>query len=256
MSSKGLIAVTHPPDHSVYLLDRSREPLRAQPIRIPDSTNGLYGVAFDQNDNFWVTECSRNKVFQLSQDGHVHRAIREANGRPFNYPCGVSVSPKRIYICDNHHHRVTVHNQNGVFQHSLTANPAGLEFDPSDVTIGSDGVVYVTDCVNRRVYVWSENGNFERFFKVKYCGRYLAATGDNHLVIASESSQAVMVYNLDSRPVQQGGPGEVKCELVREITEFEKPEEFHPGKFEQPHGICVDNSGKVYVADNNSVLIF
>ena len=254
MSSEGLIAATHPADRNVFFL--GQDSILRRSIKKEEFTNGLYGVAFDQNNYFWVTDCSRNKAFQLSQDGDVHRAICEANGRPFNYPCGVSVSPKRIYICDNENHRVTVHDKSGVFQHSLTANPA---FDPTDVTINS-GLVYVTDCVNRRVYVWSENGDFERFFKVKYCGRYLAATGDNHLVIASESSQAVMVYNLDSRPVQQEIP-EVECELVREITEFKKrekinPERFERKKFEKLRGICVDNRGKVYVAHDNCVLIF
>ena len=61
---------------------------------------------------------------------------------------------------------------------------------------------------------------------------FLAATGDNHLLITSRSSNTVMVYTLGGQLVHEfGGNG------------------YDPGWFNGPFGICVDDSGAVYVAD-------
>ena len=83
-----------------------------------------------------------------------------------------------------------------------------------------------------RVAVWSKEGSFQRDFKTKYVPNYIAATGDNHLLITSFSSNIVMVYTL-------GG------QLVHD-----------PERFSVPYGICVDDSGTVYVAESCRVQVF
>ena len=87
-----------------------------------------------------------------------------------------------------------------------------------------------------RVAVWSKEGSFQRDFKTKYVPNYIAATGtatgDNHWLIASFSSNTVMVYTL-------GG------QLVHD-----------PERFSVPYGICVDDSGTVYVAESCRVQVF
>ena len=102
---------------------------------------------------------------------------------------------------------------------------------PSDVTFGCDGLLYVIDEGNRRVCVWSKDGSFQRDFKTKYAPACIAATGDNHLLITS-CSYTVMVYTLGGNLVHVfGGIG---------------PD---PGRFNKPSGICVHDSGTVYIAD-------
>ena len=91
--------------------------------------------------------------------------------------------------------------------------------------------------------MWSKEGSFQRDFETKYAPTYIAATGDNHLLITSLLSDIVMVYTL-------GG------QLVHEFGERGSD----PGKFDDPFaiGICVDDSGAVYVADygNRRVQVF
>ena len=68
---------------------------------------------------------------------------------------------------------------------------------------------------------------------------FIAATGDNHLVITSCTT--VMVYTLGGQLVHEfGGSGS------------------DPGRFRGTFGICVDDSGLVYVADhaNSRVQVF
>ena len=112
---------------------------------------------------------------------------------------------------------------------------------PCDVTFGSDGLVYVTEFGNSRLCVWSKQGTFQRDFKTKYAPNYIAATGDNHLVITSLSPLTVMVYML-------------RGQLVHEFVERGSD----PGRFNVTCDICVDDSGLVYVADlgNRHVQVF
>jgi len=94
---------------------------------------------------------------------------------------------------------------------------------------------------NRRVCIWSKEGSFQRDFKTKYAPTCIAATGDNHLLITSFSSDTVMVYTLGGQLVHEfGGRGS------------------DPGRFSVPYGICVDDSGAVYAADflNSRVQVF
>ena len=89
--------------------------------------------------------------------------------------------------------------------------------------------------------MWSKEGSFQRDFKTKYVPICIAATGDNHLLIPSFASDTVMVYTLGGQLVHDfGGRGS------------------DPGRFKGPYGICVDDSGAVYVADfwNRRVQVF
>ena len=116
----------------------------------------------------------------------------------------MSVSPEGlVYICDRDNHRVTVHDEEGMFLFAFGAKGSGPGcFDgPRDVTFGSDGLVYFTDGGNSRVCVWSKEGSFQRGFKTKYAPTCIAATGDNRLLITSFAFDIVMVYTLGGQLV-------------------------------------------------------
>ena len=206
----------------------------------------LRGITFDLKGNVWVTDMEKNEVLKLSQDGQLLQTIDHAGSKSdhFNLPLGVSVSPEGlVYICDSGNHRVTVHDEEGMFLFAFGSKGSGpVCFDePRDITFGSDGFVYVTDGGNSRVRVRSKEGSFQRDFKTKYSPTSIAATGDNHLLITSHASNTVMVYTLGGQLVHEfGGRG---SDL---------------GRFRSALGLCVDDSGAVYVADygNSRVQVF
>ena len=156
----------------------------------------------------------------------------------------MSVSPEGlVYICDRDNHRVTVHDEEGMLLFTFGSKRSGPGcFDgPRDVTFGSDSLVYFTDVGNSRVCVWSKEGCFQRDFTTKYAPTCFAATGDNHLLITSFAFGTVMVYMLGGQLVHEfGGYG---SDL---------------GRLNGPNGICVDDSGAVYIADyyNRCVQVF
>ena len=187
-----------------------------------------------------MADRSSHKVLKFSQDGRLLQTIDHTGSEidHFNHPTSVSVSPEGlIYICDYDHHRVTIHDEEGKFQLAVGSKGSGLGcFDrPRDVTFGSDGLVYVSDSGNKRVCVWSKEGTFQRDFKTMSDPVYIAATGDNHLLITSFTSDTVMVYTLGGQMVHRFG-----------------------GRGTDPRRFSVDDSGLVYEAafGNSRVQVF
>ena len=244
VNSEGLLAVTDGQNRCIHLLRKEGALVRS----IGKGVLGglLRGIAYDLKGNIWVADVSCNKVLKLSQDGRLLHTIDHAGNESdhFNHPDGVSVSPEGlIYICDSDNHRVTVHDEEGKFQFAFGSKGSGPGYfnEPRDVTFGSDGLVYVTDVGNCRVRVSSKEGAFQRDFTTKHAQTHIAATGDNRLLITSCSSNTVMVYTLKGQLVHVfGGHGS------------------DPGRFNGPFGICVNDSGAVYVADflNRRVQVF
>ena len=245
VNSECHLAVTDNANKCVHIFSKKGALLRS----IGKSVLGgdLRGISFDLKASVWVTEKSSCKVLKLSQDGELLLTIDHAGNERdrFYCPTGVSVSPEGlVYICDTGNHRVTVHDEEGMFLFAFGSNGSGPGcFDePRDVTFGTDGLVYVTDHGNRRVGVWSKEGSLERGFKTKYIPSYIAATGDNHLLITSWTSHTVMVYTSIGRPVHEFRGRRCGLGMIGALFSFN-------WEFEGPYGICVDDSGAVYVAD-------
>ena len=81
-------------------------------------------------------------------------------------------------------------------------------------------------------FVCCLRGTFQRDFKTKYAPYYM---------VASFLSHTLMVYTLGGQLIHEfGGYGS------------------DPGRCSTPHGICVDDSGLLYVADyyNNHAQVF
>ena len=198
----------------------------------------LFGASFDLKGNVWVTDYDNNKVVKLSQDGRLLQTIHHASSESdcFSRPRGVFVSAESlIYICDEGNNRVTIHDIEGKFLFAFGSEGSGpgCFHGPTDVTFGSDGLVYIVDQGNMRVCVWSKEGTSKRDFKIIHTPTYIAATSDNHLLIISHKSHTIMVYTLEG-----------------ELVHYFDVSGTDPGRFSCPCGVCVDDSGLVYVADN------
>ena len=235
VNSEDLLAVTDDANHCVHLLTTGGAFVRSIGKGMLGSL--LFGVAFDLKGNIWVTDYIKNKLVKLSQSGQLLLTIhhtRSGNDR-FCKPAGVSVSQEGlIYICDSVNHHITVHDEEGKFLFAFGSEGSGPQqfSSPYDIAFGSDGLVYITDNLNDRVCVWSKEGTFKRDFKTKCCPTCIAATSDDHLLVTSSISKTVMVYTLEGELINQfGGKGS------------------QAGMFHGCWGICINNSGLVYVAD-------
>ena len=238
------MAVTDGLNYCVHLLTNEGAFVRSIGKGIIGGT--LFGVAFDLKGNIWVTDYDNNKLVKLSQNGQLLQTIHHTHSESDHFcrPTGVSVSQEGlIYVCDSGNHRITVHDEEGKFLFAFGVEGSGPQqfTSPYDIAFGSDGFVYVTDDMKDRVCVWSKEGTFQRDFKTKCHPTSIAATSDNHLLFTSWDSNTVMVYKSEGELIHQfGSKGS------------------QPGRFDGCLGICIDNSGLVYVADlvNKRVQVF
>ena len=244
VNSKSLLAVTDGENRCVHLLTNDGTLVRSIGEGVLGSC--LFGVSFDLKGNVWVTDYDNNKVVKLSQDGRLLQTIHHASSESdcFSKPFGMSVSTEDlIYICDSGNHRISVHDEEGKFLFTFGSKGSGpgCFVVPIDIAFGSDGLVYVADEGNKRVSVWSKEGSFKRVFQPKYGPSYIASTNDNHLLITSCSHHTIKVYTLEGERIHLFGA-----------------QGSHPGRFNSPWGICVDDNELVYVVDwgNNRVQVF
>ena len=121
VNSKGLLAVADNANRCIHLLKKDGSLVRD--IGKGVLRGDLRGIALDQVGNVWVANTDRNQVLKFSQDGTHLETIKDIAGYNFKEPTSVSVSPEgRIYICDSDNHRVTVQEEEGMF------NPLSPEF--------------------------------------------------------------------------------------------------------------------------------
>ena len=244
VNSEGLLAVTDDDSECVHLLAKDGTLVRS--IGKGQLSDVLSDVAIDLKGDIWVTDHKSRKAIKLSQDGRLVPTTRCASNESdlLCFPFGITVSPEGlVYICDGDNDRVTVHGEDGkfLFTFGSKGSDPGQFNKPRDVAFGSDGLVYVTDAGNSRVCVWSKQCTFVRHFKTLHPPYFAAATSDNHLLVTSYVSDAVMVYTLDGDLVHQlGGRGKDE------------------GEFRHPEGICIDDDGLVYIADcdNRRIQVF
>ena len=238
VNSEGLLAVTDDDSECVHLLAKDGTLVRS--IGKGQLTCVLSDVAFDPNGDIWVTDHRGRQTIKLSRDGRLVLTTRCASSENdlLCSPFGITFSPEGlVYICDGGNHRVMVHDEEGTFLFAFGSQGSGPGCfnGPRHVAFGSDGLVYVTDAFNNRVCVWTKQCTFVRHFKTVHPPYFAAATSDNHLLVTSYVSDAVMVYTLDG-------------DLVHQLGERGKDE----GEFRHPEGICIDDDGLVYVADCNN----
>ncbi len=166
-------------------------------------------------------------------------------------PIAMSVdSQQRVYVTDEHLHRVTVFDLDGnlVAQWGEKGSNAGQLNAPAGIAISGEDSVYVVEQGNNRVQrftttgeslgVWGEAGSEPGQFNMPW-GIGISNHGD--VYVADWRNDRVQRFTSDGQFVMSygsAGAGE--------------------GQLSRPSGVCVDSDGYVYVADwgNERVQLF
>ncbi|MBN2006506.1 MAG: TIGR03663 family protein [Anaerolineae bacterium] len=134
------------------------------------------GLAVAADGTLYVADTAQHRVWHITPQGMVRHVIGEYGTEPgqFNEPWGVAVdSDGNLYVADTWNHRVQKFDANGQYlTHWGTAAQAnisdpsgqGVFFGPRGVAIGPDNQVYVTDTGNKRVQIFTADGQFVRQF--------------------------------------------------------------------------------------------
>jgi uncharacterized protein (TIGR03663 family) len=200
------------------------------------SFSGPHGLAADAEGVIYVADSDNHRIVKLSPDGQVldtwdstwwqnvqnwkpgclgsaDEPLSLADGE-FCEPWGVTVGPDgNVYVADTWNHRIQVFTpageflgKFGVFGQSgsdVSSNPSQF-YGPRDVTVNSNGDIYVTDTGNKRIQVFDQNFNFRSAFGGPGIieGRLDEPVGldigpDNSLYVADTWNNRIQVFSLD-----------------------------------------------------------
>ena len=144
-------------------------------------------------------------------------------------------------MANQHNCFVSVFREDGIFIRTIGQ---GKLLYPSDVLVHSSGLVYVVDCWNHRIGVFSQEGELVCTFGslgggvgvFKFPYGVAVSPNDHHLYVSDEDNNRIQVFTLEGQYVREFGADQLKY----------------------PLGLTVTSNGSVLVADrgNNRVAVF
>ena len=262
VSSDGQMAVVD--NHGWYAIHLyNSEGTRAKPfastarvmtpgiLTADDVCNEPRGVAFTEDAKILLVDGKRHRVLCYNTDGTLCSKVGSyGKGElQFNDPVGITVGPYgQVLVCDRRNHRIQVltpdlqfMRQIGEFGEDVSGSGPGL-YLPWDVACNSEGDVYVADCGNCCVKVFSSEGRFLRKIggEGKQRGQFkhissICIDSNDYLYALDKERACVLVFN-------------PRGELKMQFGTFGAAE----GQFFKPLGIAVDCKGRLYVSDGES----
>ena len=198
----------------------------------------LESVSTDDEDNIYCTDYKTNKVMKCNKNGgnvQVHE-VKQVKGRGH---CGVVVVGDEVMLCERYNEgTIMVYDRELKYVRRFEHSGLGLF---RDVSADNHGNLYVTDCTNDCIQVFSSDGVFLRSFgsdsngvKRLHSPNYVCVSG-HYVYVTNRGGHYVSVFTTAGDYVtsfsQQGG---------------------REGEFDLPCGVCTDKDGFVYVADCNN----
>jgi len=185
----------------------------------------------------YVTDTQREQVLVFDREDRFIKAIGSSG--QFR-PVDVAVTGERLYISDILHHTIHVLDQRtgeALFKFGSNGSGPGELFQPTNLAIGPDGSVYVTDTGNFRVQVFSADGEFIRSIgKIgTAAGRFarpkgIAVDRENRVYVVDSAFANVQILDSTGTPLMFFGepgtdPGNINLPTVVKI-DYENVEFF------------------------------
>jgi len=216
-----------------------------------------HGITYAPDGTLYLADQRDHSIRKCTLDGQVLMTIGAPNdppprwsGKPFNQPTSVAISSVNgaLYISDGYGNaRVHKYTPDGRYVKSWGTSGTGPgEFViPHAIVVDKNDNVIIGDRENNRLQIFDTEGNLQHMWQNIWKPAGLAIGPDNNLYIAELCGEPyfadapnvgnrVSVYNLDG-------------DLLARIGMSTQGEE--PGHFLAAHGLTVDSSGDVYVAE-------
>ncbi len=207
------------------------------------------GITYDSLDRILVSDSAAGTIFIFDSNGKYLGTMGESE---LSKPTGLAFDPatNQLLVADVGTHQILAFSLDGQLLQRVGRRGTQLgEFNfPTNVAIGHDGAMYVSDTLNFRVQVFDQNlkplrqigqkGDLPGYFSHP---KGLALDSDDHLYVLDSHFESVQIFDPQ---------GKLLLSFGEEGT--------GPGQFWLPTGIYIDADDRIWIADsyNQRVQVF
>ena len=199
------------------------------------------GITVARDGRVFVTDTAQDRVFVYAGKKFVTALGKTGE---LQSPSGVALDEARglIYIVDSRKHMVLVYSLKDYTKIREFGQRGGgpEEFNfPTNITVDSDGKVYVVDTANFRIQIFDPDGKY-----LKTIGalgdspgslarpKGIGVDSEGHIYVVDTAFQNFQIFDQEGNVLLfVGGAG------------------FGPGKFALPAGLAIDAQDRIYVVD-------
>ena len=211
------------------------------------------GVAVDKDSNIYVSDSENNRILKFDSKGIflVDVGCSGSNELEFDAPLGICYSKTNnlLYVCDRDNHRIQVLTTDLKFVKCFggRGNENGQFQCPSCAAVDDSSNLYVVDCFNNQVQVFTAHGEFLRMFFMKRGEETL----NKPCGLAIDSCSIVYVSETEQNCISMFTPN---GDFIGSFGEMGKEE----GQFDRIRGLHVDSNNSLFVSDagNDRLQIF
>lgn len=172
-------------------------------------------ITIDDDGTRYITDTQRDQIMVFNVDDRFLRAI----GEPGQFkPIDAAIAGNRLYVTDAMNHQVHVldkHTDEVLLSFGDAGSEPGQLFHPTNLAIGDDGTVYVTDTSNFRLQQFDADGEFIRVIGTQGSrpGTFSRPKGvaldrEGHVYVVDAAFQNIQVLAPDGGAVMAfGEPG-------------------------------------------------
>jgi DNA-binding beta-propeller fold protein YncE len=251
VDSKGRIFVTDNGQALVFVFDREHHKVGYIGMAGPPRLLTPMGIHVDAKDRIWLADAEAQKIYAFDPQLNLRASIGKKDELDNPVAVATDLTRNRLYVVDSHAHCIVVYDsETGAYITKFGERGIGDgQFNfPTDVAVGVDGRIYVTDAMNRRVQIFDTDFKFTEKFGSEGLrwGQFRKPKS-----IALDEYQNIYVVDSDFCNFQIF---DQKKDLLMFLGDFGDG----PGQFEVPQQIRIDAQNLVYVVDqmNQRVQIF
>jgi ATP-dependent protease HslVU (ClpYQ) peptidase subunit len=229
------------------------------------------GIAVDDSGNVYVADVSNHKIRKITPAGVVTTFAGSSAGfadgtgtaAQFNNPANVALDASgNVYVVDSGNSKIRKITPEGVVS-TFAGSSAGFadgtgtsaQFsNPQGITIDASGNVYIADTSNQKIRKITPTGVVTTFAGSDYGdvdGTGTSAQFKYPYGVAVDASGNVYVADRSNHKIRKITPAGVVSTFAGSSSGFANGTGT-AAQFKYPHGIAVDASGNVYVADTNN----